>query len=74
MLDNVADDVEQFEVKGKIPDALKSDWENDKHKINELLTKQRKLYWLLLISVFLCFCYGFIKFCLQLHVIEIHFG
>ncbi|KGQ36414.1 membrane protein [Gallibacterium anatis] len=72
MLDNIADDVEQFEVKGKIPDALQSDWENDKHKINELLKKQRKLYWLLLISVFLCFCYGFTKFCLQLHVIEIH--
>lgn len=74
MLDNIADDVEKFEVKGKIPGALQSDWENDKHKINELIIKQRRLYWLLLISVFLCLCYGFIKFCLQLHVIVIHCG
>ena len=74
MLDNIADDVEKFEVKGKIPGALQSDWKNDKHKINELIIKQRRLYWLLLISVFLCLCYGFIKFCLQLHVIVIHCG
>ena len=35
VLDNLSDDVEQFEQKGKVPEELKPDWQKDKAKSEE---------------------------------------
>lgn len=74
VLDNLSDDVEQFEQKGKVPEELKPDWQKDKAKIDELIRKQRRLYRLLSIVVLGCFFYGLTKFCLYLHIIEVVYG
>ncbi|MGC7590071.1 hypothetical protein ACPWUF_06280 [Bisgaard Taxon 46] len=74
VLDNVAEDVNQFEQKGKIPIKLQEDWQKDKVRIDKLLNKQRNLYYLLLVSVLICFSYGLIKLLLQLHIIVVHCG
>ena len=74
VLDNLRDDVEQFEQKGKVPVQLKPDWQKDKEKIETLLKKQEMLYWLLLVVVGSCFFYAFTKFCLYLHIIEVVYG
>ncbi|MFK5212795.1 hypothetical protein [Glaesserella parasuis] len=74
VLDNLSDDVEQFEQKGKVPKELKPDWQKDKAKIDELIRKQRRLYRLLSIVVWGCFFYGLTKFCLYLHIIEVICG
>lgn len=74
VLDNLSDDVEQFEQKGKVPEELKPDWQKDKAKIDELIRKQIRLYRLLSIVVLGCFFYGLTKFCLYLHIIEVICG
>ena len=74
VLDNLSDDVEQFEQKGKVPEELKPDWQKDKAKIDELIRKQRRPYRLLSIVVLGCFFYGLTKFCLYLHIIEVVYG
>ena len=74
VLDNLRDDVEQFEQKGKVPVQLKPDWQKDKEKIETLLKKQEMLYWLLLVVVGSCFFYAFTKFFLYLHIIEVIYG
>ena len=74
VLDNLSDDVEQFEQKGKVPVQLKPDWQKDKEKIEALVKKQKMLYWLLLVVVGSCFFYAFTKFCLYLHIIEVVYG
>ncbi|MDG2949323.1 hypothetical protein [Exercitatus varius] len=74
VLDNLKDDVEQFEQKGNIPIKLQADWLLDKTKIDNLISKQEKLYCLLLFSVICCFLYGFAKLCLQFHILEVHCG
>ena len=57
MLDNLSDDVEQFEQKGKVPVQLKTRLAKDKEKIEALVKKQKMLYWLLLVVVGSCFFY-----------------
>ena len=74
VLDNLSDDVEQFEQKGKVPVQLKPDWQKDKEKIEALVKKQKMLYWLLLVVVGSCFFYAFTKFFLYLHIIEVVYG
>ncbi|WP_427838263.1 hypothetical protein [Actinobacillus pleuropneumoniae] len=69
VLDNLAEDVKQFEQKGNIPVQLKNDWLKDKGRIDKLLGKQKQLYYLLLLSVIICFLYGLIKFFLQFHIL-----
>jgi|GEM_PF-766862 len=51
ILDNLRQDVDRFEEKGKVPEKLKEQWKEDKDRISKLLLKQRHLYRILFISL-----------------------
>ncbi|QLD33861.1 hypothetical protein [Mannheimia varigena] len=74
ILDNIRQDVKNFEDRGKIPEKLKSQWQEDKERINKLLRKQRHLYRVLLLSLLCCLFYGILKFLLQIGIFIISCG
>lgn len=61
ILDHLRQDIELFENRGKIPETLRNQWNEDKSRINKLIKKQRHLYRVLLLALIGCFCYGVIK-------------
>ena len=62
ILDNLRQDVDRFEEKGKVPEKLKEQWKEDKDRISKLLLKQRHLYRILFISLLFFLSYGIYKF------------
>lgn len=74
ILENIRQDVKNFEDRGKIPEKLKSQWQEDKERINKLLRKQRHLYRVLLLSLLCCLFYGILKFLLQIGIFRISCG
>ncbi|MFY1026508.1 hypothetical protein ACE4RU_01935 [Actinobacillus seminis] len=74
ILDNIRQDVKNFEDRGKIPEKLKAQWQEDKERINKLLQKQRHLYRVLLLSLLCCLFYGILKFLLQIGIFRISCG
>lgn len=62
ILDNLRQDVDRFEEKGKVPEKLKEQWKEDKDRISKLLIKQRHLYRILFISLLFFLSYGIYKF------------
>ncbi len=61
VLGYIKEDVDNYEEKGKIPEKLKTQWRDDKERIDRLLNIQKLLYYILLITVSLCLIYGFYK-------------
>lgn len=61
VLENIDNEVENFESRGKIPNALQSQWKDDKDKIILLIQSQRYLYWTLMIVVGCAFILSIIK-------------
>lgn len=70
ILNHIKTDVEQYDSKGKIPEKLKAQWENDKTRINILIKKQKKLYRFLLTCVSFFSIYAFTK--LLIHILIIN--
>lgn len=62
VLNHIQEDVDSYEEKGKIPEKLKNQWNEDKRRIKKLLNKQNKLYKLLNSSLCLCLVYGVFQF------------
>lgn len=61
VLGYIKEDVDNYEEKGKIPEKLKIQWNDDKKRISKLLDRQKLLYYILLITVSLCLIYGLYK-------------
>ena len=82
VLGYIKEDVDNYEEKGKITEKLKTQWIDDKKRIDSLLNRQKLLYYILLITVSLCLIYGLYKlfpwvilwnYCLDLIEIGGHF-
>lgn len=64
MLDHIDKAIKGYEEKGKIPEKLREQWKEDRIQIEELSKKQKKLYYILLISAILSMLYGIYKICI----------
>ncbi len=60
VLDYIKADIKDY-TDTTLPNQLAEQWQQNKQRINTLISKQDNLYWVLLISVVLCFFYGLYK-------------
>lgn len=71
ILDNIKQDVEDFENKGKIPEDLRNEWEKNKNRINKSLSNQLCLYKVLCISLIPFLFYGVWKLISIWHIYDL---
>lgn len=58
ILDYIKCDVAKFEEKGKVPEELKDNWDEDKERIEQLIKEQVRLYRFLYVTTCFCLLYG----------------
>lgn len=70
VLEHISDDVEHYEKKGKIPEKLREQWNQDKQRIQKLIGKQKELYYILTTAVVICGLYSLYKLGVSLELCD----
>lgn len=63
ILDDISDEINTYEKRGNIPEALKMKWSGYESKFHKLIKKQKLLYYVLFLSAFTCLLYSLYKAC-----------